>query len=86
MKYNIIILKRARKFIEKQSKDIQKRILIAIQKLPEGDTKLLKGYRAVSRLRVGNIRVIYTINDDTVTITVIDAGNRGQIYNHIDKI
>lgn len=39
MKYNIIILKRARKFIEKQAHQIQVKILNEISKLPAGDTK-----------------------------------------------
>lgn len=40
--YNIELLKNVEKFIKKQSKDIQRRIIIAIYKLPEGDVKKLK--------------------------------------------
>lgn len=81
MKYKIIILKRARKFIDKQPKDIQKKLLKGISELPKGDTKMLKGYNGVFRLRIADFRVIYTIDHEIVTITVIDIGNRGQIYN-----
>ena len=81
MNYKIIILKRARKFIEKQTPETQKRILQAIKNLPQGDVKLLRGYNGIFRLRVNNIRIIYSIDNETITITVIDAGNRGQIYN-----
>ena len=81
MKYKIVILKRARKFIEKQDKKTQEKLLKEIMKLPEGDTKMLKGHNGIYRLRVDNFRVIYTIDNNIVTITVIDIGNRGQIYN-----
>lgn len=48
-----------------------------ISKLPAGDTKKLKGYDRVYRLRVGDFRIIYNIDYDVLTITVIDIGNRG---------
>ena len=80
MNYKIIILKRARKFIEKQTPEIQKRILQAIMKLPEGDVKSLRGYNDIFRLRVNDFRIIYSVDNQTITITVIDAGNRGQVY------
>lgn len=81
MKFKIIILKRARKFIEKQNPQVQEKLLREIYKLPEGDTKMLKGHTGVFRLRSGDYRIIYTVNRDIVTITVVDVGNRGQIYN-----
>ena len=39
--YNIELLKNVEKFIKKQSKDIQRRIIIAIYKLPEGDVRII---------------------------------------------
>ena len=79
--YNIELLKNVEKFIKKQSKDIQRRIIIAIYKLPEGDVKKLKGYENYYRLRVGDSRIIFEKEDDKLKIIVIDIGNRGQIYN-----
>ncbi len=80
MNYKIIILKRARKFIEKQPPETQKHILQAIMKLPEGDVKSLRGHNGIFRLRVNDIRIIYSVDNQTITITVIDAGSRGQVY------
>ena len=81
MKYQIIILKRATRYIEKQSPETQERILKAIYALPTGDVKAMRKYHNLYRLRVGKARVIYSIDGETITITVVDAGNRGQIYN-----
>ena len=78
--YNINLTKKAEKFIKKQDKDTQKRIIRAIIELPEGDVKKLKGMNEVYRLRVGDFRVIFEKNNNELIIVVIDIGNRGQIY------
>lgn len=80
MRYQIVIEKRAQKFIRKQPKPQQERLLRAIYQLPEGDVKQMKGNEGLYRLRVGTYRVIYTIDNDRLIIVVIDAGNRGQVY------
>ena len=84
MKYAIVIEKPAEKFIMKLPKPERDRLLKAIFGLPEtGDIKRLQGKksRGLYRLRVGDYRVIYSVNEGRLTVFVIDAGNRGQIYN-----
>lgn len=83
-KYRIVIEKLAEKFIVRLPKTDQERVLKAIYKLPEGsDIKKLQGKKSkgLCRLRIGDYRVIYQINDNELVICVVDAGNRGQIYN-----
>lgn len=80
MTYKIIIKKRARKFIEKQTPKIRNNILKAIYVLPDGDIKAMQGNNDLYRLRIGDIRVIYSIDNSIVTIIVTDADNRGDIY------
>ena len=79
--YNIKLLKDVDKFIRKQDKETQRRIIEAIYKLPIGDVKKLKGYNNYFRLRVGNVRIIFEKDNEVYNIIVIDIGNRGQIYN-----
>ena len=79
--YTIEIKKLAKKFIERQPKKQQERILKAVYKLPyEGDIDTLSGHDDVFRLRVGGYRVIYTIKENILTIEVLDAGNHGDVY------
>ena len=79
--YSIIIKKRAKKFIDKLPRNEKQRIVSAIEKLPNGDDiKQLKGYSEIMRLRVGDYRIIYTVDHGILTVCVIDAGNRGDIY------
>ena len=84
MSYTIVIEKLAEKFIMKLPKPEKERVLKAIYKLPnEGDIKQLKGKksRGLLRLRVGDYRIIYTVDNGKLVVCVVDAGNRGEIYN-----
>ena len=81
MSYRIEIAAPARKFIERQPRQQQERILKAIAKLPtEGDIKPLRGQPQIFRLRVGDYRIIYTIRNELLQILILNVGNRGDIY------
>ena len=69
--------KQASKYLQKQSKQVQLRIIKAINKLPAGDVKKMQGMNYY-RLRVGDFRVIFS-NDGTV-LMVEKIGNRGEVY------
>lgn len=80
--YKIVIKKKAKKFIDKLPKNEKIRVVKAIEMLPNGeDIKKLKGYNDLFRLRVGDYRIIYTVDNGEFIVIVIDAGNRGEIYN-----
>lgn len=65
------------KFLKKQDRITQKRIIDAINKLPNGDVKKMQG-QAGYRLRVGNFHIIFDLAGNILYIEEID--NRGQIY------
>lgn len=52
MNYIINIKKKVKKFIDKQPDFQRKRIYEAIKQLPKGDTKGLKNYPNIYRLRI----------------------------------
>lgn len=80
--YKIIIKKKAKKFIDKLPQNEKVRVVKAIKMLPNGDDiKKLKGHIDLYRLRVGDYRIIYTVDNGELVVCVIDAGNRGEIYN-----
>lgn len=82
MKYQIKIEKDAQKFLKKLPRPDETRVLKAIAKLPdEVDRKQMKGHPGFFRLRVGDYRIIYTVDNGQLIVRVVDAGNRGQIYN-----
>jgi len=80
--YRFIIKKPAKKFIDGLPVNERRRIVDAIECLPDsGDIKRLQGHSDLYRLRVGAYRIIYTVDNGQFVIYIVDAGNRGQIYN-----
>lgn len=78
--YKIEFEKAAQKFLEKQDKKQRLRLYKAIYQLPNGtDIKRLTGLN-IYRLRVGNYRILYTIDEVIRLIDIANIDNRGQIY------
>ncbi len=69
--------KQAVKFLKKQDKITQKRIIEAVNALPAGDVLKLQN-RDGYRLRVGSFRIIFDRMGNVIRIEEIN--NRGQIY------
>lgn len=69
--------KQAKKFLAKQEEKVRQRIESAIQALPSGDVKKLRG-QPYYRLRVGDFRVLF--DRDGTVILVVKIDNRGQVY------
>ena len=79
--YRGIIKKQAKKFIDGLPRNEKRRVVAAIELLPNGeDIKPVKGHKNLLRLRVSSYRIIYTVNHGELVVLVIDAGNRGEIY------
>lgn len=73
--------KMAVKHIETMDRNIKLRLKKAIEQLPFGDIKKLKGYQNEYRLRVGNLRVLFSLENDIITIK--DVLPRGQAYKRL---
>lgn len=69
--------KQAKKFLAKQESTVRRRIETAIQVLPVGDVKKMKG-QPYFRLRVGDFRILF--DRDGAVILVVKIDNRGQVY------
>lgn len=81
MSYRVIIDKPAMKFLQKQPRQQQERLLKAIYQLPDvGDIKPMSGHDNLYRLRVGTYRVIYTVENEILIVRVMTIGNRGDVY------
>ncbi len=70
--------------MRKLSIDVQQRIQtkindLAIELRPNG-VKKLQGDDNSYRVRVGDYRVVYEVDDDVLIVTVIKIGHRGGIY------
>lgn len=70
--------------LRKLPKDALRRIRTATEDLrdeprPEGAAKLA-GTHDLWRIRVGDYRVVYTIADDVLVVTVVRVGHRREVY------
>jgi len=82
--YKIEFSKKAAKFFNIQPPQQQRRLAKAIRNLPEGDVKILKGYsNNIYRLKVGDYRVIFTIEEEKSLIQILIIGNRGDVYKKL---
>ncbi len=84
MKYVVIVDAKAEREIFRLDAVIQGRIHNAIATLadnprPPGSRKLV-GYIDQWRIRIGDYRVVYHINDAIITVRVLKVGHRGKIY------
>lgn len=83
MSYEILIEKSAQRVLARISQPHQDRILRAIESLrshprPQGAKKL--SGRDAWRIRVGDYRVIYEINDDESIVLIVTLGHRREVY------
>lgn len=72
--------KQAYKYLMKLHRPKREQIIEAVNKIPTGDIKKLKGYDDLYRLRVNDYRVIF--NQDYDIINIIKIGSRGDIYGN----
>ncbi len=77
-KVDLQITKTAIKSIKRLDKPMRDRILAGIKKLPLGDVKKLQGYDYFYRLRIGDYRIIYKLNGNTIIVS--DVLPRGEAY------
>ena len=87
MKYRIEVKRSAAKALKKIPKPDQKRISERIdnlaENLPNPDTTKMKGNNPFRKVRVGDYRIIYEIQDDVLLILIIKIGHRKDIYRNL---
>ncbi|HSH80929.1 MAG TPA: type II toxin-antitoxin system RelE/ParE family toxin [Herpetosiphonaceae bacterium] len=83
MRYTLIIQRRAQRALERINEPDYSRITAAIQALADNPRphgcKKLEGQDAW-RIRIGDYRVIYEINERALVVTVVKVGNRRDVY------
>ena len=73
--------KKAVKYINSADRPTKKRLKESIEKIPFGDIKKLQGVEDGYRLRVGDLRVLFSMEDDKIYIDNIIP--RGQAYKRL---
>lgn len=84
--YRVIILRSAEKDLEKLPANVVKRIFPALEKLsenprPAGSKKLAGQNENLWRIRIGDYRLVYLIEDKIKVVEIRKAGHRKDIYD-----
>ncbi len=87
--WKVIIHRRAEKVLYRLPKDALERIRAAIRKLtqdpkPEG-CKKLAGYDNLYRVRVGDWRISYAIEEEQLIILILEIAPRGDAYRNLKQ-
>jgi len=85
MRYTIEIARPAQKQLNKLDPSVRKKIGRRIDGLaddprPSGVAKLTDVSPPLYRVREGQYRILYTINDDKLIVLVIRIGHRSEVY------
>ena len=85
MSYEVTWARKTFKQLEKLDRSTQKKIILAVTKLaddprPHNATNLVNR-PGEYRIRIGDYRVVYEIQDNRLVILVVAVGHRGDIYN-----
>jgi mRNA interferase RelE/StbE len=83
MTYNVLILRSAQKELSGLPTAVYERVKAAIQKLadnpkPHGNLKL--SGREAWRIRVGEYRVVYEMDNKKSSVTILHIGHRRDVY------
>ena len=88
MRYNIDVKPSAKKALAKIPQPHRRRIAKRIDRLADdpqpSDAKKLSAESALFRVRVGDYRIIYQIEDDALLVLVVRIGTRGDVYRHLE--
>lgn len=84
--YRLLYHPRCEKGLQKLNKKLQAKVISKIEELCQDpfaqkmDVKKMVQTKQSYRLRMGNLRIIYEVDQKTKTIYVQEIGFRGQIY------
>ena len=86
-RYTVIVERQVEKALRRLPKQVLARVdrlllNLADEPRPAG-CKKLRGYETLYRLRVGDWRLIYAIEDDELVVLVIEIAPRGEAYRDL---
>ena len=74
------VLKNLERFPKRDLVRIKKKIEELGRDLPDPNTTKMKGNHSFHRVRTGDYRIIYEIQDDQLIILVVKIGHRKDVY------
>ena len=87
--YRVLVDDRAAREIRNLPKEVQGRVVAKVETLarnprPSGCQKL-RGMEDLYRVRLGDYRIVYRVEDDVVLVLVVSVGARGEVYERLRR-
>jgi mRNA interferase RelE/StbE len=86
-RYTVVLTQTAEKELRRLPSKVIEKIIAVLKSLEENPRpvgcKKLKGYKNLWRIRVGDYRLIYAIEDVVMLVDVREIGNRKDIYDKL---
>jgi mRNA interferase RelE/StbE len=87
LRYRVKVKRSAAKALKKFPKPDRKRIIEKIDSLavnpPNLDTTKMKGNNPFHKVRSGNYRIIYEVQEKVLVILIVKVGHRKDIYRNL---
>ncbi len=86
LEFRVEFTKSAKKEFKDLPKNIQQKVIDCVTLLSKNpktellQIKKLKGVENLYRVRLGNYRLVYTINSNVLSVLVIKIGHRKEVY------
>jgi mRNA interferase RelE/StbE len=85
--WQVILLREPKKVLARVPADLRRRLLTVLHGLeveprPNGCRKL-RGHEDLYRLRVGDWRIVYGVQDDRLVVLVIEIAARGDAHRNL---
>ena len=88
MSYKVLLHPKAAEFLKKADEKLKKRITKALTELedsPRAKGQQLQDSRFL-RLRIGDYRVIYTVNEEEQKVIILFIGHRKDVYDDFSRL
>ncbi|WLE95497.1 MAG: type II toxin-antitoxin system RelE/ParE family toxin [Candidatus Electrothrix communis] len=83
IKFRPAVLKTLKRFPKRDLVRIKKKIEETAENLPNPDLTKMKGNNDFHKVRSGNYRIIYTIEEDRLVILIVKIGHRKDVYRNL---
>ncbi len=87
--YRVEFEKAVGRALKRLDKPVQRRVFVAIAALAEDPrppgAEMLSGSEGLFRIRVGDYRVIYAVEDDRLVVLVLHVGHRREVYRKLAR-
>jgi len=85
--YQVVVEDGAARAIRKLSRDVQRQLVAKLERLGENPrpagSKKIEGAEDLHRIRVGDYRVVYRIEDRVLLVLVVRVAHRSDVYRRL---